>query len=211
MNVYKYQLLTCLILFAAFANDSCQVVYPSEYAYLRNSVFGSERSSANCRPYTSGLTGAYIHNYDHCDGTQLRLTDSDFGSEQYSSSDYYVWNTGTSSHQLLFIFPTRVNLTTITLHYYSDNLRGLHRLRFFAVPDDFNVWDAPTGSHSRVDIAAVPPGGEPAGHRNVSVNSDWNTQRVLLKINNRSLALAVNEVQFLNCISKQIRNHKNQY
>ena len=25
---------------------------------------------------------------------------------------------------LVFTFPTRVNLTTITLHYYSDNIRG---------------------------------------------------------------------------------------
>ena len=120
---------------AAAVNTTCQV-YPSEYAYLRNSVFRSERSSANCRPYESGLDdrgSAYTPHYTHCDGSQLRLTDSDFGPEQYSSSDYYVWNAG-SSNQLLFIFPTRVNLTTITLHYYSDNTRGLPRLRFYAVP-----------------------------------------------------------------------------
>ena len=131
--LYHYQLLTCLTLFAALAKDSCQVC-PSEYAYNNNSVFGSERSSANCRPYAGGLeANVYTYNYDHCDGTQLRLNDSDLGSEQYSGSDYYVWNAGSSAHQLLFIFPTRVNLTTITLHYYSDNIKGLPRLRFFAV------------------------------------------------------------------------------
>ena len=206
---YHYQLLTCLTLFAAFANDSCQV-YPSEYAYQRNSVFGSERSSANCRPYASGLDdkASPTQNYNHCDGTQLRLTDSDLGSEQYSSSDYYVWNAGTGGHPLLFIFPTRVDLTTITLHYYSNNTRGLPGLTFYAVPDDFDIWDALSAGYSHVDIAAVPPGVEPAGRKNVSVNvnSNWNTKRVLLNINRRDFVLSVNEVEFHNCSSKQIRN-----
>ena len=210
MNVYHYQLLTCPALIVAFANDSCQV-YPSEYAYQSNSVLGNERSSANCRPYASGLDQveplAYTQNYNHCDGTQLRLTDSNLGSEQYNSSDYYVWNAGSSAQQLLFIFQTRVNLTTIILHYYSDSHKGLPKLGFFAVPDNFCIWDALSASYSHVDIAAVPLGEEPAGHRNVSVNvnSNWNTKRVLLNINPRTFVLSVNEVEFLNCNSKQIR------
>ena len=149
-------------------------MYSSEYAYQSNSVFGSARDIANCRPYASGLDdGASVNTecYTHCDGTQLRLTDSDLGSEQYSySSDYYVSNAGSSS-QLLFIFPTRVNLTTITLHYYSDSHKGLPRLRFYAVPNDFEVWNAPIASYSR---------GEPAGRRNVSVNVNFSTKRILM-------------------------------
>ena len=182
VNVYNYQLLICLTLFAAFANNSCQV-YPSEYAYQMNSVIESEISSAMCRPYAKGLDDQEraTQNYIHCDGTQLRLTDSDLGTEQCSSSDCYVWNAGSSNHQLLFIFPKKVNLTTITLHYYSDGLKGLSRLRFYAVPDDFDIWDALTASYSRVDIAAVPPNGELAGRRNVSVNVDFmNVKKVLL-------------------------------
>ena len=174
-------------------------MYPSEYAYLRNSVFGSERSSANCRPYESGLDdrgSAYTERYTHCDGSQLRLTDSDSGSEQYSSSDYYVWNAGISSHQLLFIFPTRVNLTTITLHYYSDNTRGLPGLRFYAVPDDFDVWDPLVASYSHVNIAAVPPGGEPAGRRNVSVKFNFTTKNILMYKSSSSYSFAVSEVEF---------------
>ena len=58
------------------------------------------------------------------------------------------------------MFPTRVNLTTITLYYYSDNDWGFPRLRFFAVPDDFNIWEAPT---LNVEVDAVSPGGEPVG------------------------------------------------
>ena len=172
--------------------------YPSEYAYQRNSVFESERSSANCRPYASGLSvesGVYTENYNHCDGSQLRLTDSDLGSEQFSSSDYYVWNSGSSS-QLLFIFPTRVNLTTITLHYYSDNGKGLPRLRFFAVPDDFEIWDPLVASYSRVDTAAVSPGGEPAGPRNVSVSVNFTTKKILMYKFSNSYIFAVSEVEF---------------
>ena len=55
-----------------------------------------------------------------CDGTQLKLTDSNFGQEQYQPTDHYVW-ISRSDEQLLFIFPRRVSLTTITLHYYSDS------------------------------------------------------------------------------------------
>ena len=75
--------------------------------------------------------------------------------------------------QLLFIFPTRVSLTTIALYYYSYSVRGLPRLRFYVVPDDFDVWDAPITSYPRVDVAAVPPGGEPVGRRNVSINVNF--------------------------------------
>ena len=140
---------------------------------------------------------ASIHtdDYTHCDGTQLRLNDSDLGSEQYSSSDYYVWYAGSSS-QLLFIFPKRVNLTIITLHYYSDNTRGLPRLRFFAVPDDFNIWDALSAIYSHVDIAAVSPGGEPAGRRNVSVNFNTSLRKILMNKISSSYAFAISEVEF---------------
>ena len=44
--------------------------------------------------------------------TQLRLDDSDLGSEleQYNSSDYYVWNGGSSDSQLLFYGSREVHL-----------------------------------------------------------------------------------------------------
>ena len=183
-------------------------MYPSEYAYKNNSVFGSERSSANCRLYASGLDndkrGIYTEHYTHCDGRQFRLTDSDFGSEQYRSNDYYAWNAGSSAYQLLFILPTsRVNLTTITLHYYSDNTRGLPRLRFYNVSDNFDVWNQPVASYSRVDIAAVPSGEEPAGLRNVSVNFEFmNVKKVLLYKFSSSYIFAASEVEFFTCNSK---------
>ena len=173
-------------------------MYPSEYAYHKYSVTRSETASADCRNYPSGLAfdGWDSYEYIHCDGTQLRLADSDIGPEQYSSSYYYEWSDGSGTSQLLFIFPTRVNLTTITLHYYSDSQRGLPRLRFYAAPDDFDVWDAPPGDSRYADIAAVPPGEESAGRRNTCVNVDFNTTRVLMIKTSSPFRLAVSEVEF---------------
>ena len=97
------------------------------------------------------------------------------------------------------IFPTRVSLTTITLHYYSDSDLGFPRLRFYAVPDDFNVWDAPTTGTPHVDVAAVPPGGEPAGRRNVSINVNFSTKKVLMYKFSSSFQFAASEVKFFKC------------
>ena len=176
----------------------CQV-YPSEYAYRDDSVTKSESGSANCRRYPpSSLQGGI--DFIHCDGTQLRLADSDLGQEQYSSSDYYVWPIGREG-QLLFILPTRVSLTTITLHYYSDSDRGFPRLRFYAVPDDFNVWNAPTSGTASVDVAAA-HSRELTGRRNVSINVNFSTKKVLMYKYSSSYQFAVSEVEFFKCESK---------
>ena len=86
----------------------------------------------------------------------------------------------TTTQQLLFIFPTRFNLTTITLHYHSDRVRGLPRLRFFAVPDDFNIWNSLTSTDRYVQVAAVSYSGEPADNKNVGIEFNVNTKKVLL-------------------------------
>ncbi len=172
-------------------------MYPSEYAYRDDSITRAESPSANCRRYPPNhlLAGVHPEHYIRCDGTQLKLTDSNFGREQYQATDYYVWSTG-SDGELLFIFPTRVSLTTITLHYYSDSIRGRPRLRFYAVPDDFDVWDALTTSIQFVSIALVPPGGEPAGRRNISINVNFNTKKVRMYKFSSSFQFVVSEVKF---------------
>ena len=167
--MYTLDVITVLCIYAALAT-SCQV-YPSEYAYLDSSVTRFEREIANCRVYLPmGLAlSVKAEDYTHCNGVQLRLADSVLGSEQYTTSHYYVWNVSPSS-QLLFIFPTRVNLTTITLHYYSDNLRGLPGLRFYAVPDDFEVWEALVSSYKYEDVLPEEPNEELANRSNISIN-----------------------------------------
>ncbi len=125
----------------AVSSSSCQV-YPSEYAYHGDSVNRAERDSANCRKYsTFTYAGIKTEHYTHCDGRQLKLADFDLGQGQYTSSDHYLWS-AESAAQLLFVFSTRISLTTTTPRYYSDSARGLSRLRFFAVPDNFDVWYA---------------------------------------------------------------------
>ena len=178
-------------------------MHPSEYAHRHDSVTRTERGSTNCRRYPAGNLGSvHPEDYIHCDGTQLKLTDSDIGQEQYSSSDYYVWSAG-REEQLPFIFPTRVSLTTITLHYYSDSDLGFSRLTFYAVPDGFDVWDAPTTytSTPHADVAAV-QGRELTGRRNVSINVNFSTKKVLMYKYSRSYQFAVSEVEFFKCESK---------
>ena len=183
----------------------CQV-YPSEYAYHGGSVTRNEPASANCSRYQGGLKDdVFTHNYIHCNGTQLLLADSSCGSKMYNSSVHYEWHnemSTTSSIQMLFIFPTRVNLTTITLHYYSDSGRGLPRLRFFAVPDDFHVWDATTGSHQYVEIASMPLDGESAGHKMVTHSFNYDTVKVLMLKSKSPFSFAVSEVEFSTCIGQ---------
>ena len=198
---------TICILIAS--TTTCQV-YPSQYAYYDDSVTRTESASANCRMYASGLQlNVFTERYFYCGGTQLKLTDSSLGQEQYQNTDYYVWPAG-SDGQLLFIFPIRVSLTTITLHYYSDSVRGRPRLRFYAVPDDFDVWDALTSGTPYVGIAAIPPGGEPAGRRSVSISTNFNTMKVLMNLEFKTnFTFAVSEVEFFRCSKKLFTNYIN--
>ena len=140
-----------------------------------------------------------ISSYAYGDGTQLKLIDNNLGSEwPFSSSSHYQWSSG-SDRQLLFIFPTRVSLATITLHYYSDSDQGLPRLRFYAVPNDFDVWDTIIFSFLYVEVVAVPAGKEPGGHRNVWITVNFNTQKVLMYEYSSSFRFAVSEVEFFTC------------
>ena len=102
------------------------------------------------------------------------------------------------SSQILFIFPKRVNLTAITLHYYSDSVRGLSSLTFWSVPDDFDVWDALTSGYSHVDVAAVPPSEESAHQRNVSIGFSSTTKKVLMYKFTSAFSFAMSEVEFFN-------------
>ena len=176
---------------------------PTEYAYLGDSVTRSERDSANCMNYPQIQTGippgVHSEHYIHCNGTQLRLSDSEAGSQsQYVQMDYFEWPVGSDSRYLLFIFPTRVKLTNITLHYYSSHSRGLPPLRFYAVPDDFNVWDA-TPSSASVTVAAIPAGSQlTASNTNISIDVNFNTKKVLMVKAGSTYKFTLSEVEFLN-------------
>ena len=78
-------------------------------------------------------------------------------------------------------------------------VRGLPRLRFYAVPDDFDVWAAPTGSYSYVDVAAVLPGEESAGSRNVSISFKLNVKKLLMYKARSDYTFAMSEMGFFTC------------
>ena len=137
--------------------------------------------------------------YTHCNGTQLRLTDSELGPEKsINFSLYYEW--GRETTQLLFIFSTRVNLTTITLHYYSGGQNnGLPPLMFFAVLDNFYVWNNATfGNYTSVRVTGELPAADTGsrGRTNVSVNVNFNTKKVLMVKERSDFTFAVSEVEF---------------
>ncbi len=168
-------------------------MYPSEYAYQDDSVSRAERNRANCRRYPERAGDSEVV-YIHCDGEQLRLTNSDIGADtEYSIGSYYSWSIWWDA-QLLFTFPTVFSLTTITLHYYSDSDRGLPRLRFYAVLDDIDVWDTLATGTPYADIAEAQPGVEPAGRRSVSINVNFNTRKVLMYKYHSSFIFTVSEM-----------------
>ena len=201
----SYLSLICVWFFTGLG-ITCNQVYPSKYTYQKNSVSRMEHSDANCRAYPEAAIGPGLHrsNYIHCNGTQLLLTDSHFGSEMYNEADYYRWPSNLVGSQLLFIFPTRVNLSTITLHYYSDSVRGLPTLRFYAVPDDFDVWDAPITMYPYVDIASVQPAEVPGGSTNTSVHTNFLSKKLLLYKSRSSYMFSLSEVEFFTCNSKLV-------
>ena len=175
---------------------------PSEYSYFVHSVDGTERTSANCT-HTLAADNTSIDDVISCDGAQLRLADSDLGSEPYSSSDYYVWSAGVTVRRMLFTLPERVNLTGITLHYYSDSTRGLSKLSFYAVPDDFKLEDGLRSIYSQAIVdARRPESREQDGPTNFTLNLDFNTKKVLMLKILSNFQFALSEVEFFTCNGK---------
>ena len=157
---------------------------------------------SSCRPGPIPGSG-YPEEYIHYDGTQLELADSNFEQgSQYPSTDHYIWPAD-SDGQLLFMFPTRVSLAAIRLHFYSDSGQGHPRLRFYAVPDDFDVWDAPNISFPHVEVTSIPL--RAGGWNSHIIVSNLNTKKVLMYMFSNSSVLAVSEVEFLTCTSKNFK------
>ena len=190
---------------------SCKVE-PKEYSYKDNSVIRTVSEGNNCIRYDQGDNNGDpvdTTQYIHCHGSNL-LTDSDTGPSQYDGSrtPLYIW-TSSKAQQLLFVLPTTTNLAMITLHYYSGYYQGSHkaglpRLRLFAVPDDFDVWDASiANSRFSVVVSMMSPEEQrPARRRSVSISFNSNTMKVLIVKIGSDFHFAVSEVEFFTCTSK---------
>ena len=55
--------------------------------------------------------------------------------------------------------------------------------------------------HSIWRCAEIPPGGDTAGRRNVSINANFNTKKILMYKYSSSFSFAVSEVAFFNCFA----------
>ena len=191
---YKLTQADINLYYSTASSNKCDWIYPSEYAYNNDSVTRAESDSDNCSSCPPGpIPGSgYPEEYIHCDGTQLELADSNFGQgSQYPSTDHYIWPAD-SDGQLLFMFPTRVSLAAIRLRFYSDSGQGHPRLRFYAVPDDFDVWDAPNISYPHKDVVSVPiRAGDWIVHTSIN---NLNIKKVLMYKFGYTSVLALSEV-----------------
>ena len=183
---------------------SCKVE-PTQYSYKNTSVI--RPNSENCIKYgwnDNNGDNVDATQYIHCQGNKL-LTDSNIGPSQLTSwTPLYVW-TSSTSQRILFVLPASISLTMMTLHYYSgyyqsSHRAGLPRMKFYAVPDDFDVWDAVANSAFSVVVSAVSPEEQrPAGRRSVSISFNSNTMKVLMVKFNSDFHLALSEVEFFTC------------
>ena len=123
-----------------------------EYAYLTSSLSGMDHPGANCRQYCgSNPSHPPITSYTHCDGSPLKLSDSEVGSTKNYTADqnqYYCSN-GPVSLKILFTLSESVQLSHTRLHYYNgpqDNpMSGYRKVLpatiYTLVNDEYEVWE----------------------------------------------------------------------
>ena len=114
-----------------------------------------------------------------------------------------MWSAGVTVRRMLFTLPERVNLTGITLHYFSDSNRGLSRILFYAVPDDFKLGDGVRSFYNQAIVETkLPSNREQNGPTNFTVNLDFNTKKVLMLKILSNFQFALSEVEFFTCNGK---------
>ena len=169
----------------------------------------TEYPSAQCKPYDPNVNIHYL-----CDGSPLRLTDSQLGPEYYSSTydhNYYIMKRtrGTATYNtFLFILSEPTRLAKIRLHYYSDIHRGriLPIIYFYATRDDQPVYDT-LNAYERLGVLGSPFSETVNGRTNVTISissSSLAYRKVLMHIhfipNEKYFYLS--EVEFFTLSSK---------
>ena len=181
-------------LFSTAHATSCQV-YPSEYAYRDDSVSLTrfESASANSRNYPPGDQKQSISpkDYIYCNGTQLKLTDSNLGQEQcqiISGVLGVMSNCCSYSPQVSPWLPSHCSTTVTVTKVFPDWDSMLYQMTLISgIP-----------SSPSVNVAAVPPDGEPTD-LGMLVNINFNTKKVLMYEYGSSFVFAVSEVEFFKC------------
>ena len=147
---------------------------------IRNEVTGTEND--NCTPLASlGLSSADGAQYLECHHPTT-ITDSNKNHSNFTqetNGTVYIWSS--DPDQVLFIFSSQKLINSITLHYYSnEDNQGLPKLRFFAVPEDFEVTNRTRSTYPTRVLDAVFPGDEGTGLRNKTRDVPFNTTKILM-------------------------------
>ncbi len=151
-----------------------------------------------CTPLGDVDTSSVNSQYVSCEGP-TRITDSEnsilaFTHETHDS--VYIW--GSEEDRVLFTFSTEKSFNSLAIHYFSnsDN-QGLPKLKFYAVPDDFEVQDALKNEYLMAIIDEVRPGRENEGLCNKSKAVNFQSSKILMtKGYTKTYQFYVSEVEF---------------
>ena len=121
------------------------------------------------------------------------LTDSNAGGNTSNTQDYLVWNSTNRFSRLLFTFPTKIVLRTITLYYFvgRGSATANPRLEFLAVPDDFTLGGTTPDSTSLLSATLS----EAGSSANVSLCPTMMSKLLVTK-NNEDYRFGLSEVEF---------------
>ena len=164
---------------------------------IRSEVIGL--ANDNCNTLSSPDLGtAEGTEYVHCQHP-TRITDSEKSQPIFTQDTYnsvYIWPS--KSDQVLFTFSSWKVIDSITIHYFSnEDNQGFPKIRFFAVPEDFEVSDTPDSSNPTRVIDSVSPGNENTGLRNKTRNVPFNTTKILMtKGYTKNYQFYVSEIEF---------------
>ena len=130
----------------------------------------SEYPGAQCRTYDN----SHLQSYSLCDGSPLRLTDSQLGPDYYSSThdhNYYIMKDNGYYRNFVFTLSEPTRLAQIRLHYYSDIHRGkiLPVIYFYATKHNqlvYNTLDA----YERLGVVGSPFSETVNGRTNVTIS-----------------------------------------
>ena len=178
---------------------------------FKSEVLGLSSGDSQCTPLGNlAVDTPSDANYVSCEGP-TRITDSQKSLPvftQDSPDSVYIW--GSQKDKVLFTFSDQKDIHSLALHYFSnsDN-QALPKLRFYAVPEDFEVQDEVRGSYPMTIIDEVRPGREQEGLRNKSKTVDFHTSKILMtKSYTKNYQFYLSEVEFFtNNIGKHSFTH----
>ncbi len=179
-----------------YAEASGQVaVLPSYIAYRSAILENTITDSCTQYPSTTAPVpqGVDPTQYVQC-SQPTTITDT------MTNPPFYVLAEGPG--QILFVFSSPINLTSISIHYQFNATYALAKLRLYAVPGDFEAWSTIdtqfSGFSEPIDEVLFSVDQE-SGLRSVTrTNLQWETSRVLLRKleDTKTYLFAISEVMF---------------